>query len=701
MKISRLAALAVAALTLHAGAAFSQTQPIPGAKTAAGTPAPVTGAALVVAPAGGGAGLGIVVATDNPLPVTCLSGCSGGGGGGSTTVTAKAVAPTYVEGSTTNPLSTDLRAGLRTVQITPAGASFDPSAPYKLVGTDGSTIASGANPVPISGPVTATVSGVATAANQTAVTGSKSGGTAAASALLTGGVFNTVLPTLTDGQQGAIQLDSSGRAIITCPDGSCGGGGGGSLSATASSTPTPVLAGPNKPLNIGLFSNLFVTPATPSGALVDLSTPSALIGADGTTIASGANPLPVSGTVTANLGTIAGVSTAANQASVIGTKAAGTAATNSLLTGGVYNTSLPTLTNGQQAAAQLDSVGRLIVNCGTGCSGGGGGTVAIDQTTPGTTNGVQVNASALPTGASTAANQSTANASLSAIDTKLGGTLTVGLPSGAATAAKQPAFGTAGTPSTDVLSVQGISGGTNLPVSQATAANLNAAVVGNVASGATDSGNPVKIGGIFNTTLPTLTNGQRGDIQQDANGNTRSRLVGSSSAGVDAYTNSALAWVMANSATSGGTTVLPLATTGAAYNGSTWDRLRGNTVGLAVLPNGMSAQRWSYAAASGGISNTTTAVTIKAAAGAGLKNCVASLQLSADALGTATEFAIRDGAGGTVLWRTKIQTAGLTSSSPPLSAAICGTANTLLEVVTLTASGTGAVYFNAQGSIEP
>ena len=39
------------------------------------------------------------------------------------------------------------------------------------------------------------------------------------------------------------------------------------------------------------------------------------------------------------------------------------------------------------------------------------------------------------------------------------------LPSGAATAAKQPALGTAGTPSADVLSVQGVSGGTPQPVS--------------------------------------------------------------------------------------------------------------------------------------------------------------------------------------------------------------------------------------------
>ena len=43
-----------------------------------------------------------------------------------------------------------------------------------------------------------------------------------------------------------------------------------------------------------------------------------------------------------------------------GTKAAGTAAANSLLTGGVYNTSLPGPTNGQQTATQLDNLGRVI-----------------------------------------------------------------------------------------------------------------------------------------------------------------------------------------------------------------------------------------------------------------------------------------------------------------------------------------------------
>ena len=111
---------------------------------------------------------------------------------------------------------------------------------------------------------------------------------------------------------------------------------------------------------------------------------------------------------------------------------------------------------------------------------------------------------------------------------------------------------------------------------------------------------------------------------------------------------------------------------------------------------------WSYAAAASGIVNTTTAVTFKAAAGAGLKNYITSVQITAEALGAATELAIRDGAGGTVLWRTKIGTGGMTTGLPIVfPVPIAGTANTLLEVVTLTASTTGAVYFNAQGYTGP
>ena len=118
--------------------------------------------------------------------------------------------------------------------------------------------------------------------------------------------------------------------------------------------------------------------------------------------------------------------------------------------------------------------------------------------------------------------------------------------------------------------------------------------------------------------------------------------------------------------------------------------------------NSIPENEWQYAAQSGGITNTTTAVTLVAAQAAGIRNYLTNLQLSSDALGAATEIAIRDGAGGTVLWRGKIGMAGITGvSTIQFSDPLKSTAATLLEVVTLSASVTGGVYVNAQGYIAP
>jgi hypothetical protein len=121
-------------------------------------------------------------------------------------------------------------------------------------------------------------------------------------------------------------------------------------------------------------------------------------------------------------------------------------------------------------------------------------------------------------------------------------------------------------------------------------------------------------------------------------------------------------------------------------------------VDITTKPFYTDGRDWSYVPAVAGIANTTTAVTIKDAAGAGKRNYITAIQVSANALGTATVLAIRDGAGGAVLWRLAIPTtlnpAGWSFTFPtPLRSS----ANTLLEVVTLTASTTGAVFVNAQG----
>ncbi len=92
---------------------------------------------------------------------------------------------------------------------------------------------------------------------------------------------------------------------------------------------------------------------------------------------------------------------------------------------------------------------------------------------------------------------------------------TVSLPTGAATAAKQPALGTAGTPSADVITVQGHGSGTALKVDgSATTQPVSGTVTANAGTGtntvggvaATDaavSGNPVYVGSRASTATPT------------------------------------------------------------------------------------------------------------------------------------------------------------------------------------------------------
>lgn len=330
-----------------------------------------------------------------------------------------------------------------------------------------------------------------------------------------------------------------------------------------------------------------------------------------------ANTQTVSGTVTANLGTLNGAATAANQTTA--------------------NTSLSSI-DGKLATAKTadfdtgagtDTVG--MTGIALPASGGAvaGGTftnpVRVDPTGT-TTQPVSATSLPLPTGASTAANQSTANTALAAIQTavelldntvagselqvdvvgalpagtnaigklaansgvdigdvdvtslpsgsvaaatakttdydtgagtdtvpmfgvalpKSGGAVAGGtstdpirvdptvsttqpisaaslpLPTGAATSAKQPAFGTAGSASSDVITVQGIASMTALKVdgsavTQPVSGTVTASnAAGDVAHDSADSGNPVKIGVEARSTLPgAVTDGDRADATGD------------------------------------------------------------------------------------------------------------------------------------------------------------------------------------------
>ncbi len=214
-----------------------------------------------------------------------------------------------------------------------------------------------------------------------------------------------------------------------------------------------------------------------------------------------------------------------------------------------------------------------------------------------------------------------------------------------------------------------------------------------VAHDAVDSGAPVKIGGYAAQTAPT-------SVAVGDRVNAWFGLDGAQVVGINGANGAPSSQTQYTTPTLAAGVSRPLAVGGYVFDGTTAVPTRGDANGT-VVSSSLSSAIWNYAAATGGIVNTTTAVTIKAAAGASIRNYLKTLTIVHDTLGAATELAIRDGAGGTVLWRGKVQTAASDSSSgagaiifdPPLK----GTANTLMEVVTLSATVTGGVFVNATG----
>lgn len=227
-----------------------------------------------------------------------------------------------------------------------------------------------------------------------------------------------------------------------------------------------------------------------------------------------------------------------------------------------------------------------------------------------------------------------------------------------------------------------------MPVQSSAAAPSS--VQGNVANNAAEAGNPVLMAGTYDATPAWRTTGNRSRLQTGSNGSLRVQVmqadlnnaVGCDVSGADDKSNTVVA--------------LKVSAYGSVQNAAgTWDSQRGNAVGTSVLP-GLSTSFWNYAAANLGIVNSAAAVTVKASAGASVRNYISSIDLEWETLGAATEFAIRDGAAGTVIYRTKLGTAaGRKTINFPVP--LRGSANTLVEVVTLTASVTGAVYVNLQG----
>lgn len=126
-----------------------------------------------------------------------------------------------------------------------------------------------------------------------------------------------------------------------------------------------------------------------------------------------------------------------------------------------------------------------------------------------------------------------------------------------------------------VTAIQGL-GGTNPWL--ITMATHTVIAVGNVASGGSDSDNPVKVGGRYNSTQPTFTDGQRGDVQLGQRGSVRVELWGSDS-------NTAITRRPDNNdgaAPSSTSHNLAVHSRNSVFNGTNWDRMTGSTLGLLV-----------------------------------------------------------------------------------------------------------------------
>ena len=217
-------------------------------------------------------------------------------------------------------------------------------------------------------------------------------------------------------------------------------------------------------------------------------------------------------------------------------------------------------------------------------------------------------------------------------------------------------------------------------------------VQGNVASGAADSGNPVKVGCVYNAAAPTVASGQRVDCQASTRGSLNVSIK-------DDTNGFPASFALLNAAVSQ-SSYAGLVNIGVVYgfDGTNLARVPGDTSGL-VVQKGLSSTAWTYASGTAGIlSNTTAAVTFKAAAGASIRNYIDSCQINTTAFGSASPLAFRDGAGGTVIFALNVPSAGfLNPVSIVFETPLKSTANTLLEVVTTTANVSGTAYVNCQG----
>ena len=164
--------------------------------------------------------------------------------------------------------------------------------------------------------------------------GTVSPGTAAPVSKLIGGQYNSSLPTATTGQQVAVQLDANGRVIV-------------SPLTNSSVVKAQLQDNSGTAITVGQKTMASSLPVVLSS---DQST---------LPISAASLPLPTGAATAANQSTM--ITSLQLLDNAIGPVTPGAVGTNSLLIGGQYNATAPSLTDTQQAAIQLDLKGRQLV----------------------------------------------------------------------------------------------------------------------------------------------------------------------------------------------------------------------------------------------------------------------------------------------------------------------------------------------------
>ena len=226
---------------------------------------------------------------------------------------------------------------------------------------------------------------------------------------------------------------------------------------------------------------------------------------------------------------------------------------------------------GKDTQMQLNADGSLPVTVVSGGGGGSGDGAILD----GVSSSIRANVKSLGTAITTSDNGLVTNAAIHGLSSSGGGTYVD---------VKVNPSGSLQTAVSDITGVVGQNTMANsLPV--AIASNQSAVPVsGDIAAGSTDSGNPVKVGAKYNATLPTLTDGQRGDLQLDTRGALRTILsTTNSTTSIGSRVDNADA--VASSATADN---LKVSSRNSVYNGTTWDRMPGDTTGVKIQDGGNS-----------------------------------------------------------------------------------------------------------------